>query len=329
MLKLLQPRLAQLGYIKIGRRGGGGKKAPERFTHFVITTLEKNADKQLLPNEDIMKALKAEPRELTIYLPFNSLEGNLQCQLAYYRGDVKYCCGDGEQAQRLDVVGQGEARQFGKPQPYGPCGWECPDLKARRCKVETTLWAILEQQEEIGGAYKLRTHSWNSTQNLIGSLKKITDWLRELGGENMLSLIPLKLRVGPQTVQSPEGGTQTVQVLQLVFAGGQQKLIETLRTLLQLRSSLFQEIRALAGRDSPMLPPAPDDVEEDLETGIGAEFYPTNPSDPPLDEMPVSDSEHGEGTDDHESLEETLCQAIATLLQELAPTKSEADRAKR
>ena len=65
MMKSIQPRLTELGKIKIGRKEAQERKSktgeawrkPEKLDHFLITTRERDAAGDLVVDEALMKLL--------------------------------------------------------------------------------------------------------------------------------------------------------------------------------------------------------------------------------------------------------------------------------
>jgi hypothetical protein len=280
MIKMLQPSFARIGYIKIGDKGGKSG-SPRKFDHFEIRSTEKTADGDLVPDDAMMARLGERPTSLKIRLPFNDIDMVFNSTLAYYRGRNRFCWGDGETAQRLTITQNGEHPRFGPAAPFGPCGETCPDFVARRCKPLASLQVILEEQQQIGGAYLFKTTSWNSIRNIMTALTAIK---AQAGG--LLAWVPLTMKLVPQVVQPKDGGTaNTAYIVQIVFEGSPQQLLTTVRELLGTRAPLIQELRELeAGLKA--LPPAEEEAGEASDTQ--EEFYPEmRDAGPPAIESPT------------------------------------------
>jgi Recombination directionality factor-like len=281
-IRMLVPAFARLGYIKIGDKGGKSG-APIKFDHFEIRTTQRDEQGRWLPDEAMMARVGEKPTSLKIRLPFNDIDMVFSTTLAYYRGRNRFCWGDGESAQRLTVVSDGHSPRFGSPQPYGPCGEACKDFADRRCKPLATLQLILEEQQQVGGAYVFKTTSWNSIRNIASALAAIK---AQTGG--ILAWVPLTMKLVPQVVQPKDGSpANTAYVVQIVFEGSPQQLLTTVRDLLATRAPLIQEIRELeAGLKA--LPEAGEDPIESADTQ--EEFYPelaeSGPEDPHHDASP-------------------------------------------
>ena len=266
---MLQPSLARLGKIVIGEKatGKGGSMLPRKLDHFAIKTLQRDAQGGLILDKALMGRLGERPTVLRIRLPFDDIEANFQTRLSYYRGRTLFCSGDGEEAKRLQVLQAEGKAVYGPAAPYGPCGAGCPDFVDRRCKPLGILRVILEEQQTVGGIYEFRTTSWNSIRNILSGLATVK---AQTGG--VLAWVPLIMRLVPQTVQPKDGGTaNTAYVVQVVFDGSPQVLLEKVRDLLSLRMPLIDEIRRLEAQQKA-LQSAPEEPEDAADTQD--EFYP-------------------------------------------------------
>jgi len=318
VIKDLRIGLPVIGYAKIGTKGDPNsrtKGSPVKFDHIELTGRERDSIGRLVPDLPLMRQLLESPgistcggcarskelgfegglpTRLPIYLPYRTAELNLPSRWAMYRGRTAFCVGEGERegepvvpAQRLEVLQEaadGNPPKFGKPKPFGPCNWDCPDRLARRCKPNTRLLFVLANQQNVGGCYEFRTTSQNSYSNLIGSLK-----MMEAATNGMLQWIALYFEISPQTVQPADGGRASIAYIARVICPGTiEKLLESVRDTLQVRAPLLREIRQLeAGIEQGIA--WPETREEAAE--IVAEFYPeeegvaTKPEGPPNHEI--------------------------------------------
>jgi len=265
MIKGLNPRLAEIGKIKIGGKSPEKKKSkkgteyqlPIKFNHFVVTTTEKGPDNNFLINQDIMKKLEKEPKEISIRLPFDSIDMNFYTQYAYYQGNKCLCRGDGEKATRI-------INSDKNPTPkHIPCNPEmCEFMKSEKCKVSGILSCFLACSMEIGGVYRFRTHSWNTVSNILASLEYFSEQTN-----GILQGLPLKLKIIKKATQD-HGNVRTVTI---VLDGIQFMEMRKLATSeyndrMQLGINMKQiETRA---RDAGFL----DDTDEPKD--IQEEFYP-------------------------------------------------------
>jgi hypothetical protein len=314
MIKILGTGLPVIGYAKFGGRSPKDsrlKGAPVKYDHIELTGRERDTEGRLIPDLELMRELCEHPdittcggcarskelkfkdglpTRLPIRLPYNSLDLNFPNRLALYRGGTAFCVGDGETAERLQVLreGDGQAPVFGPPEEYGPCGAECPDFQSRRCKPNARLQFVLETQQNVGGCFQYKTTSWNSIRNIVGSLEAIQSIT---GG--MLNWIPLFFEMSPQTVQPKSGGRANIAyIARVTHPGSPQQLLEAVKGTLEIRAPLIGEIRKLEASIESRAAWAETPVEgEDFE----GEFYPEGGDDPdapaPRNESFVDDAD--------------------------------------
>jgi len=274
---LLYPRLCELGKIKIGGKGEKviskyGKEfyRPEKYDHFVITKTERGQDEKFLIDDGIMKKIGDHCTELDVILLFDEIELNFPHWLAYYEGKSCKCSGDGEKARERIFNEQGEVIEI-KDIDCKPDG--CPNFREERCKPHGVLSVVLKEMNALGGVYKFRTGSWNSIQNLLGSMQMIRF---TTGG--ILAGIPLKLVLRPQTVQ-PEGSkkTQVVYTVNLEFRGSTdrpvlEQLIDSAIEIAERRQLSQLPIKMLVEQRRKEI----EHIEEEEIEEIADEYYPDN-----------------------------------------------------
>jgi len=287
------PSLRESGKIKIGGKGAVRKskqgvefQAPEKYDHFIITTMEKDADDNFLPDaalmQEVAKATGQEADHLTripVRLLFDDLELNFQGSYAAYLGKTVWCRGNGVEAQRIGAEGS-----------YSTCACPCErierDFKATKtdpkCKINASLSVLIDGAAGLGGTWKFRTTSFNSHDALFGSLMFIH---RAAGGR--IAGIPLELVVTPKKVADPDGRQQTIYVVGLEFRGTMEGLRQAaLEHATQQAQAGFQiaqieeQTRKLLTSSSAGVFPD-DDVE-----GVAAEFYPDAQSHTPAPGQP-------------------------------------------
>jgi len=224
MIKNFQPQLPERGKIKIGERGeqkqssqGKTFAQPRKLDHFVITTLQRDSAGRLQPDTALMSKLAKNGKltEIPIKLLYDDIDLNFLTRYACYRGARCWCSGDGESAQR-------STSNDGKYQTV-PCPCERVDPMfsgSDRCKLMGTLQVLIEGVDRIGGVWKFRTTSWNSTNGILSSLlliKSIT------GGP--LAGIPLQMVLSPKTVTVPTTGqAMVIYVVSLEYWGSETQL---------------------------------------------------------------------------------------------------------
>ncbi len=96
-VKGLVPGLAETGKIKIGRLGeertsqGGGKyRLPEKLSYFLITSRVKDSKDNWILDEEVHKALGAQPTEIPVTLVYDDPVLNAQSRLNCYQGTRRW-----------------------------------------------------------------------------------------------------------------------------------------------------------------------------------------------------------------------------------------------
>jgi len=278
--KGLSLRFAEIGKIKIGGKGeirkdksGHDYQLPVRYQQFVVTTTEKGADGNYVPNKKLMAQLEekhgAPLKEISIRLPFDSIDMNFFTSFQLYQGKKCMCRGDGENAVRLDKDKSGE---YNIETPIKCDPDTCEYLKSEKCKVSGILSCYISETMEIGGVYRFRTHSWNSVSNILAALKNF-----HANTHGILQGLPLKLLFLKKSTQ--EHGN--VNVVTVVLDG-----IE----MMKLRELALNEYenRVKLGLDMKVLElQAKDDgfvIDNDDPGDVEAEFYTQGEED--LDKIP-------------------------------------------
>lgn len=212
----LNPRLAEIGKIKIGGKGdertskkdGKEKKwrLPVKWDHFKVTTTERDASGNFVMDPDVMGegGVGDKPKELSIRLPFDDIDMNFFTSYQFYVGAKLKCKGDGEKAARRDKDGN-ETEVACDPEK---CEFILPDSKgATKCKVSGILSCYLVASPSYGGVYRFRTHSWNSVSNILAALE---EFARNTGG--ILQGLPLKLKMLKKATED-HGNVNTVTIV--------------------------------------------------------------------------------------------------------------------
>lgn len=317
--KILEPRLPELGHIKIGGKGqerkaqGSNKKfrLPVKFDHFVLTkrTRDPQTD-NLVRDEAIHARIGAKPTELDVRLLFDRPEQNFQYFLAAYDGKRLRCKGNGETAMDREHGSIPCACPWfkGHDAPYAgptrpPYEEYLEDGKKKRrpaptCKPHGRLSVIVEAAESFGGFYVFRTTSWETIRSIAAQLDT---YLQQFG---FLAGLPLRMVLYPATDTYEEKG--------------QTKTSTSYKVALVVRAS-FDTARQLAGeayeRRNQLALPSPKQAEvhqrqlaeeEERDAAhIAAEFHPeTVIGDDAPDFMVVDDEEE---SDAEEEYLEALC----------------------
>lgn len=258
----LTPRLGECGKIKIGKKGammtsqkGNQFRPPEKFDHFLVTTMDKEND-DFKPDEVIMKKLGGNTcREIPVRLPYDDPTLNFNTSYAYYDSAACKCRGDGETA--LTSIGE-----------VIECDPEnCPNVKSKKCKPNGVLSVILDDAPRVGGVYKFRTTGWNSINNIYSSM----EFIRGLTN-GMLAGLPLLLTLTPKHTTIPGKNTPTtIYMVNLEYRGSLQDMVDAIKQTMSTRALMQYSIKDFEklAEETLSLPEAPDECKE-----IVAEFYP-------------------------------------------------------
>ena len=78
MIKGVIPQLKEIGKLKIGKKGmvkksqsGKDYRPPEKFDHFEVVTLQKDANGDFIPDKPIMDIIGTDAKEINIHLLYN------------------------------------------------------------------------------------------------------------------------------------------------------------------------------------------------------------------------------------------------------------------
>ncbi len=236
IIKGLTPGLTERGKIKIGEKGkvvtsarGKEFQPPQKLDYFKVTTLMRGPDGNYYPDLDVIKKHGEKPRSLPVRLLYDDIALNFQCRYTCFQGKTLWCVGDGETGLRINGSGQRDTVSC-------PCGRQEPTYVPKgeydpRCKINAVLSVIIDGVERVGGVWKLRTTSYNSTVGILSSLALIQ---RITGGP--LAGIPLTLTLNPKTVITPtDGKSMTVWVVGLEYSGS----IDSLQKISYERAQQF------------------------------------------------------------------------------------------
>ena len=262
MIKNINPVLMECGKVKIGGKGetkksrnGNDFRAPVKFDHFVVTTMNKTENGDFEPDTEIMECLGEAPVKIPVRLPHDTTELNFPTCYAYYDSAKCQCRGDGETA----ITAEGNMVK---------CNPEtCKQFQEKKCKPNGVLSVILDDAPRVGGVYKFRTTSWNSINNLIASM----EFIRRLTN-GMLAGLPLMLTLTPKHTTIP--GTKmptTIYMVNLEYRGSLKEMSEARREALETRKEMkysIEDFEKLAIAEIE----APEDPEEAKD--IQQEFYP-------------------------------------------------------
>jgi hypothetical protein len=205
-------KLPRLGKVHLGKKvqSRGGVEHPEATGYFVV-----KADNSTAPAH--AEAFKAEypdkPTELDIMFAAEDVDDFASLFYRYYARGGLVCRGDGSRAvARIDQATGALVGKDTKPEDVVlrdvSCDENCPKRHADRCKPVLCLQFLLPKVVGLG-AWQCDTSSFHSIRNIMSQVQLIKGLL------GRISLVPLKLRLVPLTVQPLGLPQKTVHVLQL------------------------------------------------------------------------------------------------------------------
>lgn len=241
---LLDITFVEIGKIKIGGKGaakqsrsGGTYRTPEKYDHFVITTLfrDKSTENFLL-DEPLMEALKdhadkdGKLRSIPVLFGSNNIEEVMQTSYTWYIGKN---CGARADGQTITFWNDPKTGQrLPEPQQYK---WH-PDYlnltdptyrgnePKKLLKRFTTLnCMIASPAARFGGFYRFRTTSEITSRQLYGSLMHFAGPRGLCPGT--LKGLPFRLVVRPMPV-APNGQPSIVHVVHVEYMHSDLKALQ-------------------------------------------------------------------------------------------------------
>lgn len=295
-IKNLEPRLGEIGKIKIGglnpekrknRTGDGFHQLPVRYDHFVITHCHRGPDGNLVPNDEIMKLIGDKCKDLEILLLYNDPELNFPTSYAWYDGKKRMCQGDGATAQRR---GAKDGKANGTFSTIAcPCEKLEKDEKGGSlCKPYGILSVMLPQIDQIGGVFTFRTHGWNSVTAIMSSLELLANLTR-----GHIAMIP-KLKLVLKPIAGEHGD---VFVANIVFTGKLSDLYDAAFKVRELEAGQETRLMLLEKNASSAAEQMMRNEDPAEEAVIAEEFYPAADGTP-------CDTETGEVIEDQQKQKE-------------------------
>lgn len=211
--KILQPRIPELGSIRIGMKGeerktqrGATFRLPTKLTHFIVVRRTRDAADNFERDATVHDKVGFKPTELDVRLMFDEPAANFQYFLAAYDGMTKRCSGDGEQAWDTELGKIPCTCPWLKQHTGTYQGPERPAQLDKRpapvCKPHGRLSVILEAAATYGGFYVFRTTSWETISSIAGQLEAFNAQFGYLAG------LPLKLVMYPTEDRYVENGRE-------------------------------------------------------------------------------------------------------------------------
>ena len=271
-IKNQQVKLPRLGKVHLGKKvqKAGGVEHPQATDYFVVKADNSTPE----AHAEAFKAVYGDkPNELDIMFASEDEEAFASQFLRYYSRGGLLCRGDGQEAvARIDRTTGAFVDSDSKPDDVFlaavPCSDECPKRAEGRCRPVLCLQFILPSVDGLG-VWQIDTSSFHSQRNLLSQIELIKGLL------GRISLVPLKLRLVPLTVQPLGLPKKVVNVLQL-----------------QVEATLFELRRQTLALPMPQVAMAAlDDAEEPGDLEAGAEAFFEKQEEEPFPEEEVAEAE--------------------------------------
>lgn len=240
----ITPRLAEIGKIKIGRKGEKrvhGYLLPEKSDHFEIATLVKDDEGRLIMDKEMNAKIGEGCKTLDVELCYDTPSMNMPTSYGLLSEGKIMCMGNGHVATRT--------KEDGSKEEIVCHPRECNAYKAKKCHHRGRLSVILSASNRLGGVYVFRTIGFNSIRNIMSSMA----FLRRITG-GVLGGIPLRLTLLPMTV-TPQGVNQNVKIyaVNLEYAGSPSELKQAAVEEVQRRMQLGIDMGQTEKSDAELL----------------------------------------------------------------------------
>lgn len=243
---LLDLRYVEIGKIKIGgkakeareSRSGGSWRPPEKYDHFIITTLFRDETDNLIHDVAIMDSLKdyadkkdGKLRSIPVMFGSNDIEEVLQTSYTWYIGKT---CGARTDGKTLTFYSDPKTGQrLAEPiiGAWSPDWLTVADPTSRAPKKMFKRFTnlncmIASPAARFGGYYRFRTTSEISSRQLYGTLTHFVGTAETRGlSHGVLRGLPFRLVVRPMAV-SPDGKPTTVHVVHVEYMHGDLKALQ-------------------------------------------------------------------------------------------------------
>jgi hypothetical protein len=263
-------RLAVTTRISIGeiKQAQSGQTYPSKLDHFRF--LRKGKGLEWVPDPELTKKFGEKPREIDIVLMDNDIDTVFRTEFAWWTKTAKQCWGDGREAtRRTEAAPRGEQWPIKGAEIPG-CGFGCPDLEGGKCKPSGTLYFMLRDRPQLGGACKIDTRSYRSIRQIFSALQQFKSTLGRLEG------ICCKLVVHPEKSSFRDKGVlkpTTIYALSLEMGESD------FRGMLMAATGparMIDETRRLLGTAKKVdyIEVADEESEEEVAARVQPEFYP-------------------------------------------------------
>lgn len=266
IIQSLTPRLAEVGKIKIGgkseKKTGRGFLLPEKYDHFEIATLMKDAEGRLVMDDEMNKVIGEGCKALDIYLCYDDPTMNMPTFYSWFVKSKLVCMGNGEKAMRTQEDGSKKECECNPKL--------CVAYKEKRCKPYGRLSVILASANRIGGTYIFRTTSWNTIRNVLSSMA----FIRTITG-GVLAGIPLRMTLLPMTVNPHDVGHNVkIYVVNIEFSGKMDDLKQSAAIEVERRMQLGMNMKSIEAADTGFIKSHVVEEAEEEADDIAGEFAP-------------------------------------------------------
>ena len=261
----LTPRLAEIGKIKIGSLSDKmvkGRRLPKKLDHFVVTSILRDENGDLLIDEEMTKKIGDSCQELSIYLCYDSPQLNFSTFFAHFTQSRLQCMGNGITASR--TTESGDKKEI-------TCNPKtCESYLNKQCKPYGRLSVILADSSRVGGCYVFRTTSWNSLRNILTSMS----FIKTITG-GILAGIKLKMTLIPMQVQPRDmGRTVKIYTVNIEYGGSWEELKDVAAKEMQRRVQLGTNMKQIESGDREMIAEQVKAEAEEQAAEISQEFAP-------------------------------------------------------
>lgn len=298
---IIPVRVVEIGKIKIGGLGatrtsqtGTTWRLPEKYDHFVVTTMHRNEAGDLLPDAKLMAKLKDEyadsdgkVRVLPIQVLSDDIDDILQSSYLFYSGRKMAARSDGKSLTRWIDFDKNIWLAEPVDEPWTDAWKNRTDKNGNRIFKLNTIFncVITASDAKWGGIYRFRTTSQITSEQLVSTLLALKDLT---GG--VLRGLPLRLAVRPMRVNPLVKGKATSSVVYVVHVELHGADIMSVRQMalnyakfeLENRSAI--EHSRIEYKKLLALPGYYENSREHAE--VASEFYPDEAETP---EVPASD----------------------------------------
>lgn len=233
------PRPCELGKIKVGGLGqertsakGTKWRQPEKYDHFVVTTMTRNTEGRLVNDDQLMQTLikdygdrDGKLRQMPIRLLSDELEDVLQARFVWYGKKTAGAVSDGQTVTWYYELGTMKPLdpphvEDWRPEMLDLC---LPGTNNPIFKLHANFNCVIAcGDSRFGGVYKFRTTSIISFKQLYASLLHIS----QLTGGVLVGM-PLMMCVRPMLVK-PKDSPTTVYVVHCELRGKDIQQIQTI-----------------------------------------------------------------------------------------------------